>query len=180
MATSRHRASFVDFAHPQVWHKLVEYSEVTITLTKLSLFRQRRPGSLPERASLSLVSNFTNQWAKICFLAASQLHQLMSEFRKKTDLEIRGKYGERAERVIDLLRISTRCPLGGRMYDLWESLLLESELESQVNRSCAEDMAIFCSFSCQVFEEDGVSNGEGDLHTVGELYNGQDTSISHQ
>jgi hypothetical protein len=27
-----------------------------------------------------------------------------------------------------------RCHLGGMMYDLWESLLLESELESQVNR----------------------------------------------
>lgn len=39
---SRRRVSFVDFAHPQVWHKLVEYSEATITLTKLSPFRQRR------------------------------------------------------------------------------------------------------------------------------------------
>jgi len=26
-----------------------------------------------------------------------------------------------------------RCHLGGMMYDLWESLLLESEIESKVN-----------------------------------------------
>ena len=32
----RRRLSFVDFAHPQVWHKLIEYSEMTIALTKLS------------------------------------------------------------------------------------------------------------------------------------------------
>lgn len=29
-------------------------------------------------------------------------------------------------------RFSPRTHLGGMMYDLWESLLLESELESQV------------------------------------------------
>ena len=35
-SSSRRRLSFVDFAHPQVWHKLVEYAEVTITFTQLS------------------------------------------------------------------------------------------------------------------------------------------------
>jgi hypothetical protein len=33
---TRRRLSFVDFAHPQVWHKLLEYTEVTIDLAKLS------------------------------------------------------------------------------------------------------------------------------------------------
>lgn len=33
---SRRRLSFVDLAHPQVWHKLLEYTEVTIALAKLS------------------------------------------------------------------------------------------------------------------------------------------------
>ncbi|CAF0940712.1 unnamed protein product [Rotaria sordida] len=94
-SSSRRRLSFVDFPDPQVWHKLIEYAEVTITFTKL-------------------ITDFTNQWAKICFLASSQLHQLVSDFRKKTETEIRDK-----------------CHLRGRMYDLWESLLLESELESQ-------------------------------------------------
>jgi hypothetical protein len=36
------------------------------------------------------------------------------------------------EKYIDFSCI--RCHLGGMMYDLWESLLLESEIESQVNR----------------------------------------------
>ncbi|CAF1008539.1 unnamed protein product [Adineta steineri] len=94
-SNSRRRLSFVDFAHPQAWHKLIEYAQVTIAFTKL-------------------ITDFTNQWAKICFLASSQLHQLVIDFRKKTETEIRGK-----------------CQLGGMMYDLWESLLLESELESQ-------------------------------------------------
>ncbi|CAF3809547.1 unnamed protein product [Rotaria magnacalcarata] len=93
--SNRRRISFVDFSHPQVWHKLIEYAEVTIAFTKL-------------------ITDFTNQWAKICFLASSQLHQLVAEFRRKTESEIRDK-----------------CHLGGMMYDLWESLLLESELESQ-------------------------------------------------
>ena len=31
-----------------------------------------------------------------------------------------------------LIFVVIRCHLGGMMYDLWESLLLESELESQV------------------------------------------------
>ncbi|CAF0922143.1 unnamed protein product [Rotaria sp. Silwood1] len=93
--STRRRLSFVDFPDPQVWHKLIEYAEVTITFTKL-------------------ITDFTNQWAKICFLASSQLHQLVNDFRKKTEIEIREK-----------------CHLGGMMYDLWESLLLESELESQ-------------------------------------------------
>ncbi|CAF1352372.1 unnamed protein product [Rotaria sordida] len=93
--TTRRRLSFVDLAHPQVWHKLVEYTEVTIAFAKL-------------------ITDFNNQWAKICFLASSQLHQLVIDFRRKTENEIRGK-----------------CHLGGRMYDLWESLLLESEIESQ-------------------------------------------------
>ena len=35
--------------------------------------------------------DFTNQWAKICFLASSQLHQLVNDFRKKTENDIRGK-----------------------------------------------------------------------------------------
>ncbi|UJR36286.1 hypothetical protein I4U23_029015 [Adineta vaga] len=92
---ARRRLSFVDFAPPQAWHKLIEYTQVTIAFSKL-------------------ITDFTNQWAKICFLASSQLHQLVIDFRKRTETEIRGK-----------------CQLGGRMYDLWESLLLESELESQ-------------------------------------------------
>ena len=29
--------------------------------------------------------------------------------------------------------VFVRCHLGGMMYDLWESLLLESDIESQVN-----------------------------------------------
>ncbi len=33
---TRRRISFVDLAHPQVWHKLLEYTEVTIALSKLS------------------------------------------------------------------------------------------------------------------------------------------------
>lgn len=35
-SNTRRRVSFVDFAHPQVWHKLLEYTEVTISLAKLS------------------------------------------------------------------------------------------------------------------------------------------------
>ncbi|CAF2552651.1 unnamed protein product [Rotaria sp. Silwood2] len=93
--STRRRLSFVDFPDPQVWHKLIEYAEVTIAFTKL-------------------ITDFTNQSAKIWFLASSQLHQLVSDFRRKTEIEIR-----------------ERCHLGGMMYDLWESLLLESELESQ-------------------------------------------------
>lgn len=34
--SNRRRMSFVDFSHPQVWHKLIEYAEVTIAFTKLS------------------------------------------------------------------------------------------------------------------------------------------------
>jgi hypothetical protein len=34
--STRRRLSFVDLSHPQVWHKLLEYTEVTIALTKLS------------------------------------------------------------------------------------------------------------------------------------------------
>jgi len=34
--SNRRRLSFVDFAHPQAWHKLIEYAEVTIAFTKLS------------------------------------------------------------------------------------------------------------------------------------------------
>ncbi|CAF1527991.1 unnamed protein product [Adineta ricciae] len=100
-ANSRRRLSFVDFAPPQAWHKLIEYTQVTIAFTKL-------------------ITDFTNQWAKICFLASSQLHQLVIDFRKKTEMEIRGKF-----------------QLGGRMYDLWESLLLETELESQALKKMA-------------------------------------------
>ncbi|CAF1223630.1 unnamed protein product [Rotaria sp. Silwood1] len=92
---TRRRLSFVDLAHPQVWHKLVEYTEVTIAFAKL-------------------ITDFNNQWAKICLLTSSQLQQLVIDFRRKTESEIRGK-----------------CHLGGMMYDLWESLLLESEIESQ-------------------------------------------------
>jgi hypothetical protein len=79
----------------------------------------------------NLVTDFTNHWAKICFLASSQLHNLVTDFRKKTETEIRGKY--EAFCLMEKLFLF-RCHLGGMMYDLWESLLLESELESQVNR----------------------------------------------
>jgi hypothetical protein len=34
-----------------------------------------------------------------------------------------------------LILFFIRCHLGGMMYDLWESLLLESELESQVEKN---------------------------------------------
>ena len=34
--STRRRLSFVDFAHPQVWHKLIDYAEMTIAFTKLS------------------------------------------------------------------------------------------------------------------------------------------------
>ncbi|CAM4758221.1 unnamed protein product [Rotaria magnacalcarata] len=94
-SNSRRRLSFVDFSHPQVWHKLVEYTEVTISLAKL-------------------ITDFTNQWAKICLGTSGQLQQLVNDFRKKTSSEVRGK-----------------CQLGGMMYDIWESLLLESEIEAQ-------------------------------------------------
>ncbi|CAF1571163.1 unnamed protein product, partial [Didymodactylos carnosus] len=50
----------------------------------------------------------------ICTLASSKLKSLVNEFRQRTEVEIRGK-----------------CRLGGMMYDLWESLLIETELESQ-------------------------------------------------
>ncbi|CAF1684359.1 unnamed protein product, partial [Adineta ricciae] len=92
---TRRRLSFVDMSHPQVWNKLLQYTEVTIALTKL-------------------IADFTNQWTKICLLASSQLHQLVADFRKKTESEIRAK-----------------CHVGGMMYDLWESLLLETDIESQ-------------------------------------------------
>jgi hypothetical protein len=35
-SSARRRLSFVDLAHPEVWHKLLEYTEATIALTKLS------------------------------------------------------------------------------------------------------------------------------------------------
>jgi hypothetical protein len=38
--SARRRLSFVDCAHPQVWHKLLEYTEVTIDLTKLSQYKR--------------------------------------------------------------------------------------------------------------------------------------------
>ncbi|CAF4406459.1 unnamed protein product, partial [Rotaria sp. Silwood2] len=101
---TRRRFSFVDLAHPQVWHKLVEYTEVTIAFAKL-------------------ITDFNNQWAKICLVASSQLHQLVIDFRRKTESEIRVK-----------------CHLGGMMYDLWESLLLESEIESQSLKKVASVM----------------------------------------
>ncbi|CAF1421947.1 unnamed protein product [Adineta steineri] len=93
--STRRHVSYVDLSHPQEWTKLLEYAEVTIALTKL-------------------VADFSNQWAKICSLASSQLHQLVNDFRKKTENEIRAK-----------------CHLNGMMYDLWESLLLETDIESQ-------------------------------------------------
>jgi hypothetical protein len=34
--STRRRLSFVDLAHPQVWHKLLEYNEATVALAKLS------------------------------------------------------------------------------------------------------------------------------------------------
>jgi hypothetical protein len=67
-SSSRRRVSFVDFAHPQVWHKLVEYSEATITLTKLSLFRQRR----------AKVSDLMLVCFSFC-LSSQQFHQSMGE-----------------------------------------------------------------------------------------------------
>jgi hypothetical protein len=39
--SNRRRLSFVDFAHPQVWHKLIEYAEVTIAFTKLSTLNNK-------------------------------------------------------------------------------------------------------------------------------------------
>ena len=82
----------------------------------------------------------------------------------------------------NLVRIWTRCPLGGRMYDLWESLLLESELESQVTRHFLNVSFVVMHFSlfCQVLEENGVSDGKRDLYTIGELCDEQDTSIIRQ
>jgi hypothetical protein len=39
----------------------------------------------------NLVTDFTDQWAKICFVASAQLQQLVKDFRKRTEVEIRGK-----------------------------------------------------------------------------------------
>ena len=33
---TRHRLSFVGLTHPQVWNKLHQYTQVTLTLTELS------------------------------------------------------------------------------------------------------------------------------------------------
>jgi hypothetical protein len=65
----------------------------------------------------------------------------MIDFRKKTDLDIRGKYvqlnidicNNRQKYAQFHIYSMARCQQGGRMYDLWESLLIESELESQVD-----------------------------------------------
>ena len=156
--SNRRRLSFVDFAHPQVWHKLLEYAEVTIAFTKLSQstkWLKEGIDVLQSRLFLwTLVTDFTNQWAKICFLASSQLHHLVMEFRKKTETEIRGKYVFQmsADRSHEMLRlIRTRCHLGGMMYDLWESLLLESELESQViDQSSSPSSGHFCALYSMV------------------------------
>lgn len=52
MATNiRRRLSFVDLAHPQVWHKLVEYADVTIAFTKLSSY-----------SSFIISKTFFSQW----------------------------------------------------------------------------------------------------------------------
>ncbi|CAF3572491.1 unnamed protein product [Rotaria socialis] len=103
-SNSRRRFSFLDFSHPQVWHKLVEYTEVTISLAQL-------------------ITDFTNQWARICLGTSAQLQQLVNDFRKKTHSEVRAK-----------------CQLGGMMYDIWESLLLESEIEAQSLQKVAHVM----------------------------------------
>lgn len=39
---TRRRLSFVDLAHPQVWNKLLQYTQVTLTLTELSTFGRVR------------------------------------------------------------------------------------------------------------------------------------------
>ena len=70
----------------------------------------------------------------------------MVDFRKKTETEIRGKYvcKQGCHAVItDPYVCVFRCHLGGMMYDLWESLLLESELESQVvHGECNNDLRV--------------------------------------
>ncbi|UJR09808.1 hypothetical protein I4U23_014034 [Adineta vaga] len=116
---SRRRLSFVDLSHPQVWNKLLQYTEVTIALTKL-------------------IADFANQWMKICSLASSQLHQLVNDFRKKTETEIRAK-----------------CYVGGMMYDLWESLLLETEIESQSLKkvACIMEKNICAPLSCFIINK---------------------------
>ena len=39
-SNARRRLSFVDLSHPEVWQKLLEYTEVTIALTKLSTYKE--------------------------------------------------------------------------------------------------------------------------------------------
>lgn len=84
----RRRLSFMDFAHPQLWQQISDYSDMTIAMTKLSSFIF---SVICFDFLLISVNNFTNQWAKICLLASSQLHQLVVEFRRKTEQEIRRK-----------------------------------------------------------------------------------------
>lgn len=40
---------------------------------------------------LLLVTDFTDQYTKICSLASAQLQQLVVDFRKRTEVEIREK-----------------------------------------------------------------------------------------
>lgn len=113
-SSNRRRLSFVDFTHPQAWHKLIEYTDVTLTFAKLST---RRTSFLFSKIlDWSLVTDFTNHWAKICFLASSQLHNLVTDFRKKTETEIREKFARASVCFPSsefLLKVSSRW------HDVW-------------------------------------------------------------
>jgi hypothetical protein len=87
---TRRRLSFVDLDHPQVWNKLLEYTQVTLALTELSLLKRKFKFHFTA-FFFHLVTDFTDQWAKICILASAQLQQLVNNFRKKTEVEILGK-----------------------------------------------------------------------------------------
>jgi hypothetical protein len=43
---TRRRLSFVDLDHPQVWNKLLEYTQVTLALTELSLLKKKKPHTI--------------------------------------------------------------------------------------------------------------------------------------
>jgi hypothetical protein len=58
------------------------------------------------------------------------------------------------------------------MYDLWESLLLESELESQVNKKDKNiELFFIIIIHYIVFKENGMFYGKGNLWSIRKFYN---------
>lgn len=175
----RNRFSFLDLAHPQFWTMLVEYSELTVTLAKLSSFNWFRDKILFRGKLICIFSDDVyDSMGKNLFLSSIATASISKWFSSKnwswTSWKVSRSTGKKEENCFVFV---IRCLSGGRMYDLWESLLLESEIESQVRQKRKEHLHLI--FFLQVIKKISVSDGKRDQQPNGDIYECQKSTISH-